>query len=53
VDELLVNSSPLLQSSRDLRIAAAEHLDGLLEKIKQTAAHKLATLRKVSDYKIE
>jgi hypothetical protein len=46
---LQVSAQPLLSASRDLRIAAAEVLDGLLDAIKARVQAKLASLRKVSD----
>jgi hypothetical protein len=48
---ILDSSQPLLNASRDVRLAAAEHLEGLLEEIKRKATAKLEALRKVTDQK--
>jgi len=45
----LVDKTPLLDTSRDLRIASADHIIKLLEKIESEAKKKTETLRKVSD----
>jgi hypothetical protein len=41
--------TPLLQVSRDLRIAAAEHIPGLLKEIETQVKRKIGLLAKVSD----
>jgi len=43
------NVTPLLQSSRELRIAAAEKIPELLEKIEEAVKGKIETLGKISD----
>ena len=43
------DATPLLQVSRDLRIAAAEKIPDLLKVIEQEVKKKIATLAKVSD----
>src|SRR5262249_14862331 len=48
---ILDSSQPLLNASRDVRLAAAEHLEGLLDEIKMKATAKLEALRKVTDTK--
>ena len=47
----LLDKTPLLDTSRDLRIASAEHIIKLLEKIESEAKEKADTLRKVADDK--
>ncbi len=43
------NITPLLEASRDLRIAAAEQIPALLKKIEEAVKGKIETLGKVSD----
>lgn len=45
----LVNEKPLLQASRELRIAAADKVEELLAAITKAAAERVASLRKVTD----
>jgi len=42
-------TTPLLEASRDLRIAAAEHIPDLLKTIEDAVKGKIETLGKVSD----
>lgn len=49
VSEKLLRKTPLLEASRDLRIAAARQILDLLALIEETAKRKLAALKKVSD----
>ncbi len=48
-EDTLVDKAPLLDSSRDLRVASADHITDLLAKIGEEAKHKTEALRKVSD----
>jgi len=43
------DSTPLLQTSRDLRLAAAEKIPDLLSVIEQEVQKKIEKLAKVSD----
>ena len=45
------DATPLLQASRDLRIAAAEKIPGLLKTIEQHVKKKIEVLTMVSDTK--
>jgi hypothetical protein len=45
----LLNTTPLLNASRDLRLAAAEQIPTLLGGIEKAVKEKLGTLEKVSD----
>ncbi len=45
----LVIKTPLLDASRDLRIASANHITALLAKIEEEAKQKTEVLRKVGD----
>ena len=48
-DILEEDTTPLLQASRDLRIAAAEKIPDLLKKIEEKVKKKIGLLAKVSD----
>jgi hypothetical protein len=48
-DSVEQHSAPLLQVSRDLRIAAAKHIPDLLKEIEAEVKEKIETLAKVSD----
>lgn len=48
-DPLEEDTTPLLQASRDLRIAAAEKVPDLLKEIEEKVKKKIQLLAKVSD----
>jgi len=49
VDSVLVSETPLLEASREERIAAAEQIEDLLKLIASTAKEKIVSLNKVID----
>jgi hypothetical protein len=51
VVSVLVRETPLVSASRELRIAAAEQINPLIDRIKTEAANKLAALEKQMDIK--
>lgn len=48
---VFVRETPLLESSREIRMAAAEQIDELLQLITREATAKLSSLSKVIDKK--